>query len=77
MRIGQLHSPAVLYPGKVPPVPPTRNLGGVQSLSGQFGEQKKSLVSNGNRTMFPRMSSPQQTLSRLSYPILVPLTFQS
>jgi hypothetical protein len=37
---GQLHAPAALPPGKAPPVPLDRRLGGPQSRSGRCEEQK-------------------------------------
>jgi len=39
---GQLHAPAALTPGKLPPYPLDRRLGGPQSRSGHGGEEKNS-----------------------------------
>jgi hypothetical protein len=37
---GQLHAPAALFPGKSPPYPLDRRLGGPQSRSGRREEEK-------------------------------------
>jgi hypothetical protein len=37
---GELHAPAALPPGKEPRYPLDRRLGGVQSHSGKYGEEK-------------------------------------
>jgi hypothetical protein len=37
---GQIHAPAILPPGKEPLYPLDRRLGGPQSQSGRFGEEK-------------------------------------
>jgi hypothetical protein len=46
---GQLDAPAALPPGKSPPYPLYRRLGGPQSRSGQHGEVK-ILYPTGTRT---------------------------
>jgi hypothetical protein len=53
----QLHAPAALPPGKGPRYPLDRRLGGPQSRSGRFGEQK-IIDPTGTRTPTPRSSSP-------------------
>jgi hypothetical protein len=66
--------PRPLYPrGKSPRYPLDRRLGGPQSRSGRFGEEK-ILDPIGTRTRTPRSSSPQlvaipTTLSRLLYTV--------
>jgi hypothetical protein len=42
---GQLHAPAGLPPGRKPPYPLDRRLGGPQSRSGRGGEKKILIVS--------------------------------
>jgi hypothetical protein len=64
---GQLHAPTALPPGKEPPL--DRRLGGPQSRSGRFGEEK-ILDPSGTRTPTTQSSSPRLvaipiTLSRL------------
>jgi hypothetical protein len=48
----QLHAPAALPPGKEPPVPLDRRLGGPQSRSGRHGEEK-ILTPTGTRNSEP------------------------
>jgi hypothetical protein len=59
-------TPLPLYPrGKSPRYPSDRRLGGPQSRSGRFGEEK-ILDPTGTRTATPQSSS--QALDRLNYP---------
>jgi hypothetical protein len=37
---GQLHAPTALPPGKEPPYPLDKRLGGPQSRSGRYGEER-------------------------------------
>jgi hypothetical protein len=54
---GQLHAPAALPPGKEPRYPLDRRLGGPQSRSGRFGEEK-ILDPTGTRTPNPLVVQP-------------------
>jgi hypothetical protein len=61
-------TPRPLYPpGKSPRYPLDGRLGGPQSRSGRFGEEKKILDSTGTRTPIPLSSSPK--LVAISAPI--------
>jgi hypothetical protein len=78
---GQLHAPAALPPGKSPRYPLDRRLGGPQSRSGRFGEEK-ILDSNSDPSVFqPELVAITTTLSRLfimSYsPLTIHPTFRS
>jgi len=52
---GQIHDPAALLPGKEPPYPFNRRLGGPQSRSAHGGEEKNSQTPPGIEL---RLSSP-------------------
>jgi hypothetical protein len=58
---GRLHVPAALPPGKQPPLPLHRRLGGPQSRSGHGGEEK---IPNPRRESEPRTPIVHPVASR-------------
>jgi hypothetical protein len=55
---GQLHAPAALPPGKSPRYPFYRRLGGPQSRSGRYGEEKIFFTLSGLELSLPLVVQP-------------------
>lgn len=63
MEVSQLHSPAALLPNRAPPVPITLKAGLGTDPYWAFLRGENSLVRAGNRSMIPRLSSPQTVIT--------------
>jgi hypothetical protein len=64
---GQFNAPAVLSPGKEPPVPTGQEAGWAHNLSGRGGEEKNSQPPPGIEPKNPDRPARSPELHRLSY----------